>query len=420
MQATKVSENRDGSGLTVKCGKNTATFYPEKLRAPGKKLGKCIWCKEKWVTPSEFESMSLVQAKKWKQSIKFEGRPIGEWLTVNETEIESQQDRQNPSPSTTAALNVRISGANTKTTVSTQNADSGACGLNDIACSRTTGISQSLETTNITPLGSHTTPVSQLSLTSTSLCTANNHATTDMSQLFEDLEVRLSLSMKEVIADTLSCFRLKIENELKIMRNRIEHLENKIDHLEKGQPNRHQDVCRNETPPSAHREDFETRMAWLSETIEKQQQMIEKGEREKRERNIVIVGLNESTLQTEEVVNNFFQEKLNIQTSAVAQCRRLGRKNLERSQPRPILVTLESMDKKRQIMSRKKMLAGTSIYINNDLTKEQMSKEKDLRIKRRQLLELAEFKNKVIKIYNGRLWIDGSPVPEDRLTNISD
>ena len=71
-------------------------------------------------------------------------------------------------------------------------------------------------------------------------------------------------------------------------------------------------------------------------------------------------------------------------------------------------------------MSRKKMLAGTSIYINNDLTKEQMSKEKDLRIKRRQLLELAEFKNKVIKIYNGRLWIDGSPVPQDRLTNISD
>ena len=191
------------------------------------------------------------------------------------------------------------------------------------------------------------------------------------------------------------------------MRKRIEHLENKIDRLEKGQPNQNQDVDRNETPSSAPREDFETRMARLSKTIEKQQQMIEKGEREKRERNIVIVGLNESTLQTEEVVNSFFQEKLNIQTSAVAQCRRLGRKNLERSQPRPILVTLESMDKKQQIMSTKKMLAGTSIYINNDLTKEQMSKKKDLHIKRRQLLELAEFKNKVIKICNGRLWING-------------
>ena len=69
---------------------------------------------------------------------------------------------------------------------------------------------------------------------------------------------------------------------------------------------------------------------------------------------------------------------------------------IKQSQPQPILVTLELMDKKRQIMSRKKMLAGTSIYINNDLTKEQMSKEKDFPIKRRQLLELAEFKNKVI------------------------
>ena len=69
MQATKVTENRCGSSLTVKCGKNMATFYPKKLRAPGKKLGKCIWYKEKWVTLSEFESMSLVEAKQWKQTL---------------------------------------------------------------------------------------------------------------------------------------------------------------------------------------------------------------------------------------------------------------------------------------------------------------------------------------------------------------
>ena len=109
---------------------------------------------------------------------------------------------------------MRISGANTKTTVSIENADSGACGLKNIACSRTTGISQSLETTNIevsTPLGTHTTPVSQLTLTSRSLCTTNNQATTDVSQLVEDLEVRLFLSMKEVIADALSSFGIKLK-----------------------------------------------------------------------------------------------------------------------------------------------------------------------------------------------------------------
>ena len=112
--------------------------------------------------------------------IKFGGRQIGEWLTVNKTEIESQQHYQSHSSSPTAALNARIPGVNTKTTVSTKNAHSGACGLNDIACSRTTGISQSLETTNIeasTPLGTHTNSVSQLLLTSRSLCTANNQAT---------------------------------------------------------------------------------------------------------------------------------------------------------------------------------------------------------------------------------------------------
>ena len=70
------------------------------------------------------------------------------------------------------------------------------------------------------------------------------------------------------------------------MRNRIEHLQNIIDHMEKGQPNQNHDVCRNETPPSAHMEDFETQKARFSETIEKQQQMIKKG-KEKRETEIL-------------------------------------------------------------------------------------------------------------------------------------
>jgi hypothetical protein len=32
-----------------------------------------------------------VQARKWKQSIKFEGKPIGEWLTIHEVELELSQ-----------------------------------------------------------------------------------------------------------------------------------------------------------------------------------------------------------------------------------------------------------------------------------------------------------------------------------------
>ena len=95
-----------GKGLTVKCGKNSATFFPEKMKCQGKKLGKCIQFKEKWMTPSEFESMSQVQARKWKQSIKFQGKPIGDWLaSANNIELEllSQGSQHSPSPSSNTA-----------------------------------------------------------------------------------------------------------------------------------------------------------------------------------------------------------------------------------------------------------------------------------------------------------------------------
>ena len=75
-------------------------------------------------------------------------------------------------------------------------------------------------------------------------------------------------------------------------------------------------------------------------------------------------------------------------TPAVSNCRRLGPNNHERPQPWPLLVTFESVGKKEHTI------------------KEQMVKQKDLRNKRRKLLE---FKDKKIKIYNGKLWVDGSP-----------
>lgn len=102
MNVSKSTEtpSQPGRGLVVKCGKNSATFHPDKMRTQGRKLGECIYFKGKWVTPTEFESMSHVQARKWKQSIKFEGKPIGDWLAANELDIEfmSQESCASHSP----------------------------------------------------------------------------------------------------------------------------------------------------------------------------------------------------------------------------------------------------------------------------------------------------------------------------------
>ena len=63
--------------LTVKCGAKVGIFYPSKFKKNGKTVAKCIKYQWKWVSPSEFETLAGVQARKWKQSIKYGGKPLG-------------------------------------------------------------------------------------------------------------------------------------------------------------------------------------------------------------------------------------------------------------------------------------------------------------------------------------------------------
>ena len=57
---------------------------------------------------------------------------------------------------------------------------------------------------------------------------------------------------------------------------------------------------------------IEKKVAQLTKTIEKQQKTIENAEREKKEQNVIIIGLNESEMNTETMILSFFEEKLNI------------------------------------------------------------------------------------------------------------
>ena len=67
-----------------------AMFFPSKLKRIGKGLAKCIKYNDKWLSPSEFESVAGLTAKKWKQSIKCEGVALGEWLSGNVRLLDSQ------------------------------------------------------------------------------------------------------------------------------------------------------------------------------------------------------------------------------------------------------------------------------------------------------------------------------------------
>ena len=109
--------------------------------------------------------------------------------------------------------------------------------------------------------------------------------------------------------------------------------------------------------------------------MEQLQKALEMNEREKREKNIVIVGLPEKEGSCESQVEDLIKEKLklNLEDIKISQARRMGRRNtqLQRSSPRLVLVTYESVSSKQLVMRNRRKLAGTAICINNDMTKDQ-------------------------------------------------
>ena len=65
-----------------------------------------------------------------------------------------------------------------------------------------------------------------------------------------------------------------------------------------------------------------------------------------------------------------------------------------------------------QVLAKRSLLAGSIVFINNDLTKEQMQAEKQLREIKKKLLQLQGKKG---SIYRDKIWVNRSPVSEDML-----
>ena len=73
--------------VTVRCGGKSGELFPHKLKRTGKSLSKCIKHGDRWFNPNEFECLAgMHHAKKWRQSIRCEGKSVGEWLAEFEKE----------------------------------------------------------------------------------------------------------------------------------------------------------------------------------------------------------------------------------------------------------------------------------------------------------------------------------------------
>jgi hypothetical protein len=89
--------------IRVKCGSKEAEFYPQKCRKSGKTIANCIKYNGRWLNPLEFESLAGLHGRKWRENIKYEGKPIGKWLNEQDYDPSSQRgqiDPDIPPPST--------------------------------------------------------------------------------------------------------------------------------------------------------------------------------------------------------------------------------------------------------------------------------------------------------------------------------
>ena len=178
--------------VSVKCGNKTAEFFPSKLKKSGKSVSKCIKYMGKWLNPSEFESMAGMQhTRKWKQSIKCKGKPLGEWLTEHGQEmcLESSQscahqpeydvDKEPQLADTSTCPNIVFNCDN-------HELDNGIISIRDNA-----GNPHSPQCdTQVSP-----------NITDTSALE------TDLSRLLKDLELKLTSSFRELITQAMESFR---------------------------------------------------------------------------------------------------------------------------------------------------------------------------------------------------------------------
>lgn len=136
-------------------------------------------------------------------------------------------------------------------------------------------------------------------------------------------------------------------------------------------------------------------------------QKIDDLECKNKSNNIILFGVNECTDAREDVeykVTNILKEhcKLSIDSSKIENCFRLGKRDSENT--RPILVILNSIKTKLEILKSSKLLKGTSIFISQDYTPKVREKRQFLHQCARKAIESGH----TVKIFN-----DGIKVNND-------
>ena len=217
------------------------------------------------MTPSEFESMSQVQARKWKKSIKFQGKPIGDWLeSANNIEIEllSQESQHSPSPSSNTATMALSSTQNS----SHRNVDAVVTDVQTSVPNEWGNTSVTLQQQCSPVVHNHVVPNERdnTSVTLQQQCSpvVNNNVTRvesshrnqtplvniDFTQLMVELEAKLLSSLQEIIKKTVESLREHIAMELFAFRKEVEIIQERVTALESAESASFAPTCQRVEP----------------------------------------------------------------------------------------------------------------------------------------------------------------------------
>lgn len=379
--ATGNQVEKDGVDyLLVKCGNKQAEFYPNKFKKSGKSISCCILYNGRWISPPEFESQAGLYGRKWRQNIKYDGKPVGKWLSGQDLDFSSQRSASSTPEPVSKPVN------NVKTRLEDVNIESH--NERDMSQTRAEDISVNIHT-----------PTAGLE-----------------GLISHELESKLTGIIKSIVERAV---KDHFKKEMAILAASMEEISSRVVQLEEslkcgtGRNSPQTEGSANIfTSPDEKKEVSVSQQNQLTDiklqlvSLSRKQEKIEaEKEKEKRKCNLIIGNVQEkpsesATEATLIVFSNILKTGI-TPTRAV----RLGNLKSDSDNRRPILITLKSVEEKISILKLCNRLRDSGIFIREDLPVKE-------RMRRRTLVkEMKKARNEgkraFIRYTDGQLIIDG-------------
>ena len=172
--------------------------------------------------------------------------------------------------------------------------------------------------THLTP----SLPVTELqdkSTSAASILDANNSPI-----LFQSLEKKLLTSLQDFITNALSSLKVHVEGEIQALRENLHVLELRITNLEQVDEDDQRSPCFVPISKDVDEAPITSVSAFSTQIGKKVEKNNRKLLKMQRDQNVIIVGLNESEMNTETMLMSFFKDKLNISPPPITYTKRLG------------------------------------------------------------------------------------------------